>query len=92
MLARVKLALRINHNLLDSEINNTIASARAEMIRSGILADKANNDADELVSLAILTFCKSVFTADNNTAERYNEAWLYQLDCMRKSAEYSEEV
>ena len=39
---KVKLALRISHNLLDGEIAEVIASARQEMIRAGVAEAVAN--------------------------------------------------
>ena len=33
---KVKLALRISHNLLDNEIADVITSARQEMVRAGV--------------------------------------------------------
>lgn len=39
---KVKLALRISHNLLDGEITEVITSARQEMIRAGVKESVAN--------------------------------------------------
>lgn len=90
MLAKVKLALRISHTSLDSAINDTIAAARAEMIRSGISEDKANSDTDTLITQAIITYCMSVYSNLGDKAlERYAESWQYQIDNLRKSSDYA---
>lgn len=62
MLDKVKLALRINHDLLDDDINDTISTARAELIRSGVSADVANSNLD-IVQMAIKTYCLYVYAS-----------------------------
>ena len=84
MLDKVKLALRISHNMLDSDIKDTIGTARAEMIRVGLSESEANGD-DLLVEEAIKTYCKAVYSSDEKKAERYFCSWQYQLDNLRKS-------
>ena len=55
---RVKLALRISHNLLDAEITQVITSARQELERAGVSHEVAYSDL-ELVETAIITYAKS---------------------------------
>ena len=81
---KVKLALRISHNLLDGEITDVIASARQEMIRSGVTEEVANSDM-ELVETAIKTYALEYYTSDTKEAERFGNSFKYQLDCIRKS-------
>ena len=85
ILDEVKLALRISHNALDSELTANIAEARAEMVRNGIAENIANDDNDPLIVAAIKTYCKMINTDIDKTAERYDQSWKYQLDCLRKS-------
>lgn len=84
MLDKVKLSLRISHNLLDSDIEDTIGTARAELIRVGVPESKANGD-DLLVEEAIKTYCKAVYSSDEKRAEGFFNSWQYQLDNLRKS-------
>lgn len=84
MLAKVKLALRISHNLLDSDINDTISTARAEMIRSGVSADVANSNLD-VVQMAIKTYCLYVYANDTKMQDGYFKSWEFQLENIRKS-------
>lgn len=90
MLEKVKLALRISHNLLDSDIESTIDTARAELIRSGVSEEKANSE-DVLIESAIKTYCLFVYTNDDKRAQGFFESWQYQLDNLRKSNEYNTE-
>lgn len=84
MLEKVKMALRISHNLLDSDINDTISTARSEMIRSGIAENIANSDID-IIQMAIKTYCLYVYASDTKLTEGYFKSWQYQLDNIRKS-------
>lgn len=81
---KVKLALRISHNLLDAEISDVIASARSELIRAGVDSDKANGT-DEIIETAIKTYALGYYASDVKDAERYQESFKYQCDCLRKS-------
>lgn len=85
MLEKVKLALRISHTHLDSDIESTISTARAEMIRSGVPESVAYSDAD-VVEMAIKTYCLFVYANDTKMSEGYFKSWQYQLDNIRKSS------
>lgn len=85
MLDKVKLALRITHNLLDSEITETVAQARAEMVRAGVPSEVAESD-NTLVEGAIKTFCLYRFANDTKMSEGFFKSWEYQLDNLRKSS------
>lgn len=84
MLNKVKLALRISHNVLDSDIQDTIDTARMEMVRAGCSNELANSNA-KVVEMAIKTYCQYVYASDKKMAEGYFESWTYQLDNLRKS-------
>ena len=81
---KVKLALRISHTLLDAEISDVIASARAELVRAGVNSEKANGD-DDIVETAIKTYALTYYASDVKDAERYQNSFSYQCDCLRKS-------
>lgn len=84
MLEKVKLALRISHNLLDSDIQDTINTARAEMVRAGVDELTAESNA-EIVQSAIKTYCMYTYSSDSKLAEGYFNSWQYQLENIRKS-------
>lgn len=92
MLDKVKLALRINHSILDEEIKETIETARAEMIRAGVSDSKVNDDKDKLIIQAIKTYCLYIYSNDTKMQDGYFKSWEYQLDCLRKSSPYNSEV
>lgn len=81
---KVKLALRISHNLLDSEISDVITSARLELKRAGVNTEKAESNNEDVVT-AIKTYCLAYFSSDDKDSERYGESFNYQCDCLRKS-------
>lgn len=87
MLEKVKLCLQITTNEFDSDIEENIAAARMELIRSGVVASKANSNDDALITKAIKTFCQKEYL-DDDMSERYEESWKYQLDNLRKSSGY----
>lgn len=82
MLDKVKTALRISHDRLDEEINDTIETARAELIRSG--CDLYSLD-ESLVRSAIITYCKYAFASDDKKRDGFLRSFQYQQDCLRKS-------
>jgi len=88
---KVKLALRINHIKLDSDIQATIDTAKKEMERAGILQAMII-ETDALVLEAIKVYCKYSFASNDKMREGYFISWQYQLDCLRKSTSYSVEV
>ena len=81
---KVKLALRISHNLLDAEISDIIASARLELIRAGVYEDYANGDTED-VETAIRTYALSYYASDVKDSDRYDNSFKFQCDCLRKS-------
>lgn len=85
MVGKVKIALRISHSLLDADIADTISSARAEMVRSGVSERLANSE-HPLIQTAVKTYCLAAYADDATMAEGYQKSWLYQLDNIRKSS------
>lgn len=85
MLEKIKLALRISHNYLDNDIISTIKTARSEMMRAGVPIELAENEDNELVDMAIKTYCQYIYTSDDKAVDRYLASWQYQVDCLRKS-------
>ena len=81
---KVKLALRISHNLLDGEITDVITSARDELKRAGVDSTTAESD-EELIQTAIKTYALAYYASEVKDAERYQESFKYQCDCIRKS-------
>ena len=60
MLEKVKLALRITTSAFDTELNDLIAAALADL---GIAGITQNNQEDPLIARAVITYCKANFGA-----------------------------
>lgn len=71
----VKLALRVSATAFDGEINDLISAARQDLILSGILTSKANNEEDALIKRAIIVYVKAHFGFDNPDHERLLAAY-----------------
>lgn len=63
MLEKVKLALRITTDAFDDELNDLIAAAKLDLGIAGVVVPE---QFDELVGLAIITYCKVHFGEPNN--------------------------
>lgn len=90
MLEKVKRALRISHSLLDEDITETIAQARSEMERAGVMPDVARSDSP-IVEGAIKTFCLYIYAENVTLSDGYFKSWEYQLDNIRKSVSKGDE-
>lgn len=91
MLEQVKVALRINHNVLDEDIMQTIEASRSDAIRSGVPSTVMADESNPLVATLIKTYCLYTY-AEKDNAQRYFDSYQYQLDNLRKSYGYVEEV
>ena len=68
---------------LNSEIERNISTARAELERAGCGTELSESDNDLIIS-AIVSFCQMTM-GSNDRHERYREAWLWQVENIRKS-------
>lgn len=88
MLEKIKLALRIDGNDLDSEIDDEIEAAKADLILSGVTKEKIN-DEDPLIIRAIKIFCKIEFASNEQEAERYRNCYEMLKSHLTLSADYT---
>lgn len=58
MLDKVKMALRISTDALDSELNDLISAAQQDLGIAGVVVPE---ELDAIVSQAIITYCKMSF-------------------------------
>ena len=75
MLDDVKLALRVDGNDLDSELQSLIDAARADLKLAGVSAEKADSDDDPLIRRAIITYCRAHFDVDDWVFERLLQSY-----------------
>ena len=84
ILDTVKLAARIKHDSLDSEISRQIALARAEMIRAGVPSFVAESDTNELIVECIVQGTLKNISTDEKIRDAAASSFTYQLDNLRK--------
>lgn len=70
MLEEIKSALRVDGNELDLEIQGLIDAAVADLILSGVAAEKARGMTDPLIKRAIVIYCRAHFDYDDRSADR----------------------
>lgn len=92
MLEKMKIALRVKTDYFDEEIQSIIDAARAELVRAGVKPDKAQADNDPLITAAIRMYVMGEYSTDTKMREKYQNAFDYQKDCLRKSDGYRNEV
>lgn len=78
MLKKVKLALRINNNAYDEEINDLINACKKELKLAGI-APSNIVDTDPIIIRIIIFYCKSNFGLDNDESEK----WLLSYESLK---------
>lgn len=72
MLGKVKLALRIKSNILDSEIDDLIEACKIDLSISGV---KKIEESDPIIARAIILYCKANFGLDNKESEKYQNSY-----------------
>ena len=89
----VKVALRIAATTtdFDTEIQDLIDAAKADLKLAGVVADKAV-DTDTLIKRAITTYCKANFGYDNPDADRLQKAYEMLKMHLTLSADYNTEA
>ncbi|MGB4661883.1 MAG: head-tail connector protein [Mobilitalea sp.] len=89
----IKQSLRIKTNSLDTEVQDIIDSAKADLILSGILKSKTEVDVldgiDYLIKRAIILYSKANFGLDNSDSEKYQLAYDSLKTHLCLSAEYT---
>lgn len=86
-----RAALRIPAfcNDFDEEIADVIEAARAELVAGGVLPEKANDDSDGRIRLAIKVYVKVNFGMDNPDAERFMKSFETMLTSMSGDSAYN---
>lgn len=87
MLNKVKLALRINKNNFDEELNDLIEEAKLDLITTGVIVI---DDKDHLIQKAIKTYCKANFGLDNKDSEKYQDSYESIKNKLALCGDYNE--
>ena len=91
LLDDVKLALRITSSAFNTEISDLIATARADLKLSGVLASLADaTNPDALVKRAVTVYVKANFGMDNPDAEKLQISYNKIKEHLTLSVEYTE--
>lgn len=61
MLEKVRLALRITTTAFDSELQDLIEAAQADLGLAGVSGGGLTPESDPLITRAVITFCKAHF-------------------------------
>mgnify|MGYP000935172516 CR=1 FL=1 len=88
----IKIALRISNTAYDSEIDDLISAARADLRLSGILESKVNDDIDPLIKRAITVYVKAHFGWNNPDAEKLQQSYAMIKGHLALSQEYTKVV
>jgi uncharacterized phage protein (predicted DNA packaging) len=91
LIDKVKLALKIDDNTLDDDIQDTIDAAIADMKLCGIFESKIV-DTDTLILRAIKTFCKAEYSKDDKESGRYRDSYEMLRNHLSMSIDYNTEV
>ena len=89
LLDDAKLALRISSSAFNSEIDDLIAAAKADLQLSGVDPAKTADDTDPLIKRAVITYVKAHFGFDNPDADRLCAAYDMLKAHLTLSIEYT---
>lgn len=89
MLDGVKLALRVTTNEFDTEIQELIDAAVADLALAGVSPEKAQDMTDPLIKRAVITYCKAHFGYDNPDADRLQKSYDMLKMHLTLSTEYT---
>lgn len=91
LLNACRAALRIPAfcNDYDDEIADAIDAARAELVAGGVRPEKAADDDDGRIRLAIKVYVKANFGMDNPDAERFMKSFETMLTSMSGDSMYN---
>ena len=92
LLDDIKLTLRISNTAFDSEITDLISAARSDLVLSGILESKVNDDTDPLIKRAITVYVKANFGWNNPDAEKLQQSYNMLKSHLALSQEYTSEA
>lgn len=90
MLEKIKLSMRIFHNMLDTDITSNIAACMLDLMRVGITAYVANAESqDALIVKAAELYCKWQYDF-NEKGDQYQKAYESLRDALSLCSTYAE--
>lgn len=91
LIDKVKLSLRFDDTILDTDIQDTIDAAKADMLLCGILKSKIV-ETDSLILRAIKIYCKAEYSTDDKESNKYRESYEMLRNHLSMSIDYNTEV
>ncbi len=85
---KIKQRVRITTSVLDTEIEDLIEEAKADLVLSGVLPVKIVDD-DPLILRAVSTYCRAYYEADNTKAERLQASFEMLKAHLSMSVDYT---
>ena len=91
MLDKIKLILKIDDNIQDMDIQETIEAAEADLQLCGV--DKSRIvDTNPLILRAIKTYCKAEYSTDEKESTRYMNSYFMLRNHLSMSIDYNTDV
>jgi hypothetical protein len=88
-LDKIRRAVRRNQGTdVDAELTDIIAECRLDLIKTGVVAAKANDETDKLILGAVRSFARWKFGLSNEDAEANKQDYLDQKDELRRCRDY----
>lgn len=87
-LASVRRYMRLTTTAHDSELQDLINAARADLMLGGVNEAKAQDETDPLILRAVATYVKAEFGLDNEDSEKYRASYKEQRNGLTLSDAY----
>lgn len=92
LVSKIKTSIRIKHNKLDEDIEDTILAALNDLQVCGITALPAEDPGslDPLILNVVKLFCKAEYTDDPGKAAEYQRRYDSMKSCLMMAEGYRE--
>ena len=87
-LTSIRQYMRLTSMIHDSELEDLINAARADLVLGGVLPAKAEDEQDPLIMRAVATYVKAEFGLDNDDSEKYRASYKEQRNGLALSDSY----
>lgn len=91
LLDKVKLSIKIDDDIQNEDIQETIDAVMADLKLCGVHESKIV-ETDPLILRAIKTFCKAEYSMDDKEAARYRQSYEMLRDHLCLSIDYNQPV
>lgn len=85
LIDKIKISLRISHDALDGDIEDSIGACFADLAVCGV---KVTDENDPLILSAVKLYCKAAYTDDQNKAGAYMARYDALKACLMMAKNY----